>query len=98
MSNTNYQVTKENAFKPDLESIRNTLKTSRDLIIQLKENNPVTAFNDEGQEVQLSQEEILGIVLTQLFCSIDDIDEMQIALFSLVNGVIGGGYEDDTVH
>ncbi len=77
MSNTNYQANQENAFKPDLEGIKNTLETSRDLIIQLKEKKPVMAFNDEGQEVQLSQEKILDIVLTQLFCSIDDIDEIQ---------------------
>lgn len=43
------------------------------------------AFNDEGQEVQLSQEKMLDIVLTQLFCSIDDIDEIQTALLRLVS-------------
>lgn len=40
MSNTNYQANQENAFKPNLEGIKNTLETSRDLIIQLKEKNP----------------------------------------------------------
>lgn len=85
MSNTNYQANQENAFKPNLEGIKNTLETSRDLIIQLKEKKTVMAFNDEGQEVQLSQEKILDIVLTQLFCSIDDIDEIQTALLRLVS-------------
>lgn len=97
MSNTNYQVNQENAFKPDLESIKATINTACNLLDRLADKKPIFTTNEQGHEIELAQDDVLDVVMVQLLNAYDDIDEIQTALLSLVNGA-GGGYEDDTIH
>ncbi|OOS00019.1 hypothetical protein B0186_06540 [Canicola haemoglobinophilus] len=99
MSNTNYnQVSQENTFKPDLEGIKATISTAYNLLDSLADKKPIIVVNEQGHELEMTQDDILDVVMVQLLNACDDIDEIQTALFNLVNGVVGGGYEDDTVH
>lgn len=98
MSNTNYQVNQENAFKPNLEGVKNIINTAYNLLYDLAEKKPIIATNEQGHELEMTQDDILDVVMVQLLNACDDIGEIQTALLILANDVVGGGYEDDTVH